>query len=94
MLNYEYVTCSSKVCQNNSQRQFIYLTFQIDSENNISNLQQFINDRTVRIHDMNCFPHCSGDKIVTSAIFNMHLFIDVLIWEGNKWFIKILISFM
>lgn len=31
----EYVTCYSKVCQNNSEKQFIYLTFQIDSENNL-----------------------------------------------------------
>jgi len=90
----EYVTCSSKVCQNNSEKKFIYLTFQIDSENNISNLQQFINDRTAIIHDMNCFPHCSGKKTITSAISNMHLFIDVLIWEGNQWYIKILITFM
>ena len=90
----EYVTCSSKVCQNNSEKKFIYLTFQIDSENNISNLQQFINDRTAIIHDMKCFPHCSGKKTVTSAISNMHLFIDVLIWEGNQWYIKILITFM
>jgi len=90
----EYVTCSSMICQNNSERQFIYLTYQIDSENKISNLQQFINDRTARIYDMNCFPSCSGNKTVTSAISNMHLFIDVLIWEGNQWYIKILITFM
>jgi len=34
----EYITCSSKVCYNNSEWQFFYLTFQIYSENNIGNL--------------------------------------------------------
>lgn len=80
----EYVTCSSKICQQNSERKFIYLTYQIDLENNISNLQQFINDRTAKIHDLNCAPPCSGNKNITSTLSKMHLFIDVLMWEGNQ----------
>lgn len=85
----EYETCSSKICQQSSERKFIYLTYQIDFENNISNLQQFINDRTARIHDRNCFPPCSGNKNVILDFSHMHLIIDVLIWEGNQLYTNI-----
>lgn len=80
----EVIKCSSSVCPEILNRDVIYITYQTDMQNNIDQLQQFLNDRANRMVQQKCVgDYCNGVKTVTSEISNMHLFIDILYWEGN-----------
>ncbi|XP_016656228.2 uncharacterized protein LOC100569834 [Acyrthosiphon pisum] len=80
----EITECSSNVCLNKSYMNYNFITFQTDIETNISQLQQYLNDRTsIKEHQKCSNEKCDGIKKTKFLISPMHLFIDVLFWEGE-----------
>jgi len=54
-------------------------------ETNIDLLQQYLNDRTY-IQQRECKnANCEGITTIKKIISKMHIFIDVLFWEGNNY---------
>jgi len=76
-------------CTSNCQTKFntlVYLTYQTEN-GHIQNLQQYIDNRQ-HIKKSKCTQDvsgniCDGVKEIISEFSDMHLFIDVLHWEGN-----------
>lgn len=81
----EETECSSNVCLNISTINYNFLTFQTDMETNIGLLQQYLNDRTY-IEQRECKnANCEGITTIKKIISKMHIFIDILFWEGNNY---------
>lgn len=71
------------VCKNVNERKLMHFTYQINSDDNISKLQNFIDER-LDIDFLICGHNdCRGLKTVTTRISEMHIFIDILLWEGT-----------
>lgn len=76
-------------CTSNFQTKYntqVYLTYQTD-DGHINNLQRFINNRQLTEKSL-CTQdvsgnNCDGLKQILSEFSDMHLFIDVLHWEGR-----------
>jgi len=76
-------------CTSNFQTKYntlVYLTYQTE-DGHINNLQRFIDNRQP-IEQSQCTQevsgiYCDGVKQIISEFSDMHLFIDVLHWEGN-----------
>ncbi|KAF0711022.1 Uncharacterized protein FWK35_00031160 [Aphis craccivora] len=77
-------------CTSNFQTKYntqVYLTYQTD-DGHINNLQRFINNRQLTEKSL-CTQdvsgnNCDGLKQILSEFSDMHLFIDVLHWEGSN----------
>jgi len=81
----EFSKCSSNLCVKTLKCQVMYLTYQTEHNENLSGLQNFINERT-SVQYLQCSEKCDGIKIVDSKISTHHLFIDVLQWAGEYLF--------
>ncbi|XP_022183098.1 uncharacterized protein LOC111042707 [Myzus persicae] len=71
------------VCKNINERKIMHFTFQINDDDNISKLQNFFDERLEKDFLICSHNDCKGLKTVTTDISEMHLFIDILIWEGE-----------
>lgn len=81
----EETECSSNVCLNTSTTNYNFITFQTDMETNIDLLQQYLNDRTY-VQQRECKnASCEGITTIKKIISKMHIFIDILFWEGNNY---------
>lgn len=78
----EEISCTLNTCSANLQRNLYYITFQINKECEIGELQSFLENRT-ELENMNCGQKCTGLKNISTTISKTHLFIDVLYWEGR-----------
>lgn len=78
----EIKKCSVDACNPQVESILKYITFQVNNENNIKELQSYINTRT-QTEYLNCGDICSGLKTITTNISKIHLFIDVLYWDGK-----------
>jgi len=79
----EKIKCS--VCSEESKIYSPFITYQTNMVNKFSQLQQFLNERSKLMNNQKCMSNnCGGFKKVNSIFSNMHLFIDVLHWEGNN----------
>jgi len=78
----EIKKCSINSCDAQVESILKYLTFQVSDKNDIKELQSYIDTRT-QTEYMNCGDNCSGIKTITTAISKIHLFIDILYWEGR-----------
>ncbi|KAL5236646.1 hypothetical protein ACI65C_004056 [Semiaphis heraclei] len=71
------------VCKYKTERKIMHLTFQMNYDDNISTMQNFLDERLVNDF-LNCGHNgCRGLKTVTTSISEMHIFIDILLWEGE-----------
>jgi len=81
----EVTECSSNVCLDTLYMNYNFITIQTDMESNIGELQQYLNYRTNIEEQKECKNgNCDGIKKTKSVISKMHLFIDILFWEGNS----------
>lgn len=71
------------VCKNINKRKIMHFTFQINDDDNISKLQNFFDERLEKDFLICGHNDCKGLKTVTTDISKMHIFIDILIWEGK-----------
>lgn len=78
----EIKKCSIDACDTQVESILKYLTFQVNHDDNIKELQSYINTRTLTEY-LNCGDNCSGIKTITTTISKIHLFIDILFWEGK-----------
>ncbi|CAI6373556.1 unnamed protein product [Macrosiphum euphorbiae] len=72
------------VCKNINERKIMHFTFQINDNDNISKLQNFFDERLEKDFLICGHNDCKGLKTVTTDISEMHIFIDILIWEGEE----------
>jgi len=78
----EVSECISSTCHK-SERKIMYLTYQMDKEGRLDELQTFIDER-IETDFINCAQiGCNNLKSVKTNVSKMYLFIDVLYWEGN-----------
>lgn len=77
----EEISCSLNACFSRFKRNVQYVTFQINKEGDIGELQQFLDQRAVS-ENMNCGQNCIGTKHIYTTISKINLFIDILYWEG------------
>lgn len=78
----ENIKCSSNDCNFKSESSIMYLTYQINTEGQIKDMQTFLTER-VKQDYMTCGPKCDNVKTLETNISKIHLFIDVLYWEGK-----------
>lgn len=83
----EVSLCS--VCETPNDRTVIYLTYQINIDNDISKIQSFLDKRLLQDY-ASCKDGCPGIKTINTCISKMHLFIDILWWEGKTLFLYII----
>lgn len=79
----ENIKCN--ICSEESKRSVPYITYQTNMVKKFSELQQFLNERSKLTNKQKCISNnCGGSKRVMSIFSNMHLFIDILYWEGSN----------
>lgn len=71
------------VCKNIKERKIINFTFQINDFNDIYKLQNYIDGRLVDDFLICNHNGCQGLKKVKTTISEMHIFVDILLWEGK-----------
>lgn len=76
------ITCSLKNCINLTEQSIMFLTYQVNKENDILQLQTFLN-KQLHLYKLPCGNNCQGVKTITTNISKMHIFIDILYWEGE-----------
>jgi len=72
----EIKKCSIDACDTQVESILKYITFQVNDDDNITELQSYINTRTLTVY-LNCGDNCSGIKTITTNISKIHLFIDI-----------------
>lgn len=77
----ELTTCTNNTCPNSKHttRDIMFITYQVSTSNSIEGLQLFM-DRRVEGETVKC-ENCTSS--ITTKLSQMHLFIDVLLWEGK-----------
>lgn len=80
------------VCEISKDRTVIHLTYQINTNNDVSQIQSFLDKRLLRDYAA-CKDSCPGIKTINAHISKMHSFIDILWWEGKNYFYILLIYF-
>jgi len=71
------------VCKHTTERKIMNFTFQMNYDDKISTLQNFLDERLVNDFLICGHNDCQGLKTVTTSISEMHIFIDILLWEGK-----------
>lgn len=88
----ETTSCSLN-CEINKKlpRPIVHFSYQT-SDGKINDLQKFIDDFQYQKESicgyLDSGMNCNGIKKITSEISNLHLFIDILFWEGNTYVFK------
>jgi len=77
----EISNCS--ICEQIKKRNVMHFTFQINVDDNLSKLQNFLDERLIDNYLICGHNDCRGLKKVTTSVSEMHVFIDVLLWEGK-----------
>lgn len=75
--------CSKKLCPRykNTKNNIMFLTYQVNSGNLFEGLQTFINNRILS-ENTKCIEDCIST--INIELSTIHLFIDILFWEGKK----------
>lgn len=81
----EFIDCSSDslLCKTKSDKSVMYLTYQIGKEGHLKDLQTFLNESKKNVYVKCSKQGCNGFKATKTKILTLHLFIDVLYWEGK-----------
>lgn len=88
----EIKKCSIDACDTQVVSTLKYITFQVNDGETIKELQTYINTRTETEY-INCGDNCKGVKTITTDISKMHLFIDILYWEGKLFYYYYLLKY-
>ncbi|CAI6375745.1 unnamed protein product [Macrosiphum euphorbiae] len=76
-------TSDCTMCKHKTERKMMHFTFQMNYDDSISTLQNFLDERLVNDFLICGNNDCRGIKTVTTIISEMHIFIDILLWEGE-----------
>lgn len=88
----EIKKCSIDACDTQVVSTLKYITFQVNDGETIKELQTYINTRTETEY-INCGDNCKGVKTITTDISKIHLFIDILYWEGKLFYYYFLLKY-
>lgn len=86
----EIIECSSKSCNEKTQKNVMFFTYQVGKDGQLNNIQNFFDERT-KIKYINCSQNCDNLKKIETNILKTHIFIDILYWEGKFIIVKNLI---
>lgn len=75
--------CSNEKCirTKNIQNNIMFLTYQVNSSQLFEGLQTYLDNRIIS-ENSKCVENCNS--VISTNLSDMHLFIDILFWEGKK----------
>lgn len=80
---FEFSSCSNSECKRPTRQPVTYIIYQTSNEN-IHNLQLFLEERMTRVTDiLCCYKGCIGIKTLTPTISTLHIVIEILYWNSK-----------
>lgn len=78
----EINSCSNSNCKRSLCQVVTYITYQTPDEN-MNNLQQFLDNRLSEESSVCGYNECNGIRIIDPIVSNMHIIIEILYWNSE-----------